>query len=562
MATTPDRSLPLLGLLDDTVLPGETRRIVAPSLDVDTLQRLAAQAPTRVAVVCITSAVELPSLVSTRWCTDCEVVAAAADGITLRGVQRLRLKSAQGRAAPYTALFEAPARPDGDADLAALTAAAQEVLATLHAGALPDRPEAREAVRDAVYTLLRAVWSRDDVRDAAAMPVQKVIAQAARTLAARERPREAAEILERAARELFDKPDPSLAQRRRLWSQVVEIQRRLDVYEPDVGAEEGDEIGRMQRRLMQAGLPKAAREVARRELRLLRTMKTDHHDYSTYLAHLDLMARLPWHPDPPAPIDLDAVQRALDRDHAGLEKPKRRVLEYLAVRALGGETTSTVLCLAGPPGVGKTTIARAVAEALGRKFVRVALGGVHDESEVRGHRITFTAASAGRILSGVAQAGSASAVVLLDEIDKMGTDKQRSPASAMLEVLDPAQNTHFHDNYLGVPYDLSPLLFICTANDLGAMHPTLRDRMEVVELEGYSLAEKLSIARITSSSACARRRACPLRSRSTTTCSPPSSRVTRARPGCASSSAASGVSIGPARSPWCARPRATRPRGR
>jgi ATP-dependent Lon protease len=152
--------------------------------------------------------------------------------------------------------------------------------------------------------------------------------------------------------------------------------------------------------------------------------------------------------------------------------------------------------LSGPPGVGKTTIATSIARALGRKYVRVPLGGVHDESEIRGHRISFTAASAGRILRGLAQAGSSSAVMLLDEVDKIGTDRQRSPAAALLEVLDPEQNEHFQDNYLGVPYDLSNVLFIATANETDAMHPTLRDRMEPIEIEGYTAQEKTRIAEI------------------------------------------------------------------
>ena len=154
-----------------------------------------------------------------------------------------------------------------------------------------------------------------------------------------------------------------------------------------------------------------------------------------------------------------------------------------------------ILCLSGPPGVGKTSVARAIAEALGRPFVRVPLGGVHDESEIRGHRLSFVAASAGRVLKGIAQAGSASALVLLDEIDKIGADRQRSPMAALLEVLDPEQNDHFQDNYLGVPYDLSHVLFVATANDTQLMHPTLLDRMEPVEIEGYTTHEKTTIAR-------------------------------------------------------------------
>ena len=234
--------------------------------------------------------------------------------------------------------------------------------------------------------------------------------------------------------------------------------------------------------------------MAKRELKLLRSMKKDHHDYSNYIAHLQLMARLAWHPESLPPVDLDRVRAILDRDHTGLEKPKQRILEYLAVRSLGGECRSTVLCLAGPPGVGKTSVARAVAEALGRKFVRVALGGVHDECELRGHRMSFQAAAPGRILSGLSLAGTNTPVVLLDEIDKVGLDRSRSPHGALLEILDPEQNAHFQDNYLAVPYDLSNAFFFCTANDLSGIPETLRDRLEIIELDGYSTAEKAEIA--------------------------------------------------------------------
>jgi ATP-dependent Lon protease len=494
--------LPLIGLLEDSILPGEERNFTAPVVDATALAALARAAAEpdaqgkRLFALTIASALELPSLVTARWGTECAIVAATADGasITLRGLRRGRLVSARGKESPYRAEVDADADASGGPALADLVAAAHGLTAALEVGALDAVTESPERLSAAIFALGRAATPKDLVPELAQHPPAEAMRRLTQALAARAPGEHASCVLEQQIRALMDKPELPKALRQRLWSQVVEIQRRLDVYDPTV-AEEGDDVARLQRRLMQAGLPKGAREVAKRELRLLRSMQSNHHDYSTYLAHLEFMARLPWQPDPHRDIDLDAVQAALDRAHFGLDKAKQRVLEYLAVRALGGESASMILCLSGPPGVGKTSIARAIAEALGRPFVRVPLGGVHDESEIRGHRLSFVAASGGRVLKGIAQAGSASALVLLDELDKIGADRQRSPMAALLEVLDPEQNDHFQDNYLGIPYDLSHVLFVATANDTQLMHPTLLDRMEPVEIEGYTAHEKTTIAR-------------------------------------------------------------------
>jgi ATP-dependent Lon protease len=493
----PRLELPLIGLLEDSILPGEERSFVAPVLDaaaLGALSRALASGQATLFALASASPVELPSLVSARWGTECEVLAADGASLTLRGLRRGRLVTARGKEAPYRAEVEVPAEGADAADAKELIHAAHALLAALDAGALPDLAPHADALRPALLAVGRAVTGKDMLLDLGAMPPLEALRKLAAILAARAPGEEASCALEAAAREMMGKPELPKPLRHRLWAQVVEIQKRLDVYDPTV-PEEGDDVARLQRRLMQAGLHKAARETAKRELRLLRGMQSNHHDYSTYVAHLDFMARLPWQPDPAKPIDLDAVQAALDRGHFGLEKAKRRVLEFLAVRALGGENASMILCLSGPPGVGKTSIAHAMAEALGRPFVRVPLGGVHDESEIRGHRTSFVAAAAGRILKGIAQAGSASALVLLDEIDKIGSDTQRSPMAALLEVLDPEQNKEFQDNYLGVTYDLSHVLFVATANETARIHPTLLDRMEPVEIDGYTENEKSAIAR-------------------------------------------------------------------
>jgi endopeptidase La len=487
--------LPLIGLLEEVILPGEERALGSPAIDAATLVALKDQTGSRLAAITIASRVELPALVTARWGTECTVVAVDTNAVTLRGERRVRMQTARGKESPYQAEVEIPAgeATQGGEDRS-LIAGAHALFAALDAGALPDPPDWPLRLRPALTGLLRALTTTDGLNESLKAKPEEALRNLANALAARSQGQHASCALEEMILEIAQKPDLPRGLKQRLWSQVVEIQKRLDIYDPGMG-EEGDDLSRLQRRLMQAGLPKIAREAAKRELRLLRGMPSNHHDYSSYFAHLEFMARLPWHADPPRPTDLDAVAAVLEREHAGLIKPKQRVLEYLAVRTLEGSSASMILCLSGPPGVGKTSIARAIAGALGRAFVRVPLGGVHDESEIRGHRLSFVAASAGRLLKGLAQAGSASAVILLDEIDKVGSDRQRSPAAALLEVLDPEQNTQFQDNFLGVPYDLSHALFIATANETSHIHPTLLDRMEPVELEGYTAREKSEITR-------------------------------------------------------------------
>ncbi|MRG94324.1 S16 family serine protease [Polyangium spumosum] len=450
--------------------------------------------PPEILALTITSSVELPSLVTGRWGTRCRIVAADETSLTLAGLKRARLVTARGKEPPYTADVDTPDEDEPTPDTKALLSAAHLLFAALDQGAAPEPLDFHAPLRSALAAAARAISGKGELAELTQHPLEEGIRRVALLLAARADGRHAACELEEMLRQAMAKPEVPKALRQKLWSQVVELQKRLDLHDPAI-AEEGDDLARLQRKLSQAGMPKAARETAKRELRLLRGMQSNHHDYSTYTNHLDFMARLPWQPDPERPIDLAAVRAALDRGHHGLEKPKRRVAEYLAVRKLGGENASMILCLAGPPGVGKTTIARAMAEALGRPFARVALGGVHDESEIRGHRLSYVAASAGRILRAIAQAGSASALVLLDEIDKIGEGRTRSPMAALLEVLDPEQNPHFQDNFLGVPYDLSHVLFVATANDTSQIHPTLLDRLELCEIEGYTAVEKTMILR-------------------------------------------------------------------
>ena len=213
-------------------------------------------------------------------------------------------------------------------------------------------------------------------------------------------------------------------------------------------------------------------------------------------SYLETLAELPWRLEDSPPIDIAEARRVLDADHFGLEKVKRRILEFLAVRRLNPDGRGPILCFVGPPGVGKTSLGQSIARAIGRKFVRVSLGGVHDEAEIRGHRRTYVGALPGNIMQGIRRAGERDCVMMLDEIDKLGAGGfQGDPASALLEVLDPAQNATFRDAYLGVPFDLSRVLFIATANVLDTVPGPLRDRMEVVQLSGYTAEEKVAIAR-------------------------------------------------------------------
>ena len=273
------------------------------------------------------------------------------------------------------------------------------------------------------------------------------------------------------------------------------LQQQMKAIKDELGGDNVAEVKEMQKKAESKKWTAAAKDMFNKGVEKLERMHPSTPDYSVVYNHLDLLLDLPWQEYTADSYDLKKAKKILDHDHYGMDKIKERILEYLAVLKLKGDMKSPILCFIGPPGIGKTSLGKSIASAINRKYVRVSLGGLHDESEIRGHRKTYIGAMPGRIIQSIRKIKSSNPVMILDEIDKVGSDHRGDPSSALLEVLDPEQNNSFYDNYLELEYDLSKVLFIATANSLANIQPALRDRLEIIDLSGYAIEEKIEIAR-------------------------------------------------------------------
>jgi ATP-dependent Lon protease len=410
--------------------------------------------------------------------------------VTLEGVERFELTSVD-REDPFW-LASGAERPDTVDEPARVEALAVELRARVVAAGATGGPLARVAASDAepgrFADQVAAALSLPAEDEAAVLAERDVAARIEGVLRLVERARAHADV----KRKIEADVQRELGKGQReaiLREQLRAIQRELG----DEGGPDG--LEELEKRLAAAGLTKEAREAADRELKRLRGMNAQSPEAQVARTYLELLADLPWSAKADARIDLDEVAKKLDADHHGLADVKKRILEHMAVLALTGTTRGTILCLAGPPGVGKTSLGQSIADATGRPLVRVALGGVGDEAELRGHRRTYVGALPGRALAAMKKAKVKNPVVLFDEIDKLGHGFRGSPEAALLEILDPEQNATFTDHYLELPFDLSEALFVCTANDLAALSAPLRDRLEIIEIAGYTEDEKAHIAR-------------------------------------------------------------------
>ncbi|MEZ4405973.1 MAG: endopeptidase La [Polyangiales bacterium] len=416
--------------------------------------------------------------------------------LILQGLTRIRLDSVT-QSSPYlrakiSRVEENPVTDDVEAEALAMSLrdVAKQVIQLM-----PELPREAQSLIDSIQepgSLADLVAANLDA------PVEEK-AQLMATVDVKERIRQVLKLLTRQLE--------ILKMRERINSQIKEemgknqreyvLRQQLKAIKEELGEDEGDQgdLDGLEERIAKATLPNEAEQVARKQLRRLRSMQVGSAEYTVVRTYLDWILDLPWTQTTPDNLDIAKVRQVLDEDHYGLEKVKKRILEYLAVRKLKQDKKASILCLLGPPGVGKTSLGRSIARALGRKFVRISLGGVHDEAAIRGHRRTYVGALPGQVIQGMKKSATINPVFMLDEVDKIGHDFRGDPAAALLEVLDPEQNNTFSDHYLEIPYDLSSVMFVATANVADPIPPPLRDRMEILEIPGYTRNEKKAIAR-------------------------------------------------------------------
>ncbi len=415
--------------------------------------------------------------------------------LILQGLTRIRLDQVTA-STPYMrakiARVETAGAEDVEAEALAMSLrdVAKQVIQLMpelprEAGSLIDSIQAPGALADLVAANLDA-------------PVEEK-AQLIETVEVKERIRKVLKLLTRQLE--------ILKMRERINSQIKEemgknqreyvLRQQLKAIKEELGEDDGDQgdLDGLEERIAKANLPSEADNVAKKQLKRLRSMQVGSAEYTVVRTYLDWILDLPWTHATEDNMDIAEVRRVLDEDHYGLDKVKKRIVEYLAVRKLKKDKKGPILCLIGPPGVGKTSLGRSIARSLGRKFVRVSLGGVHDEAAIRGHRRTYVGALPGQIIQGMKKSGTINPVFMMDEVDKIGHDFRGDPSAALLEVLDPEQNNSFADHYLEIPYDLSNVMFVATANVSDPIPPPLRDRMEILEIPGYTRREKLAIAR-------------------------------------------------------------------